>query len=46
MRKKSKKSKKQKKNDYVLNHPTYSEALVIIYGVISSILFLILNSFE
>ena len=40
MRKKSKKSNKQKKNNCVLNHPTCSEALVIIYGVISFVLFL------
>ena len=35
MRKKSKKSNKQKKNNCALNHPTCCEALVIIYGVIS-----------
>ena len=41
MREKSKKSNKRtEENNCVLNHPTYSEGLVIIYGVISFILFL------
>ena len=34
------KVKQTEENNCVLNHPTYSEALVIIYGVISFILFL------
>ena len=34
------KVKQTEQNNCVLNHPTNSEALVIIYGVISFILFL------
>ena len=34
------KVKQTEENNCVLNHSTYSEALVIIYGVISFILFL------